>query len=781
MEKSSSDTINAHPGSTETSQYILFRKLYKYLKVHQELFCSLLIVIAIILANAAYVVGIKDSNPLLTRSDLATGRVENVNSGSNTIDPNDGYTSQALGHAAAIQWIHGQVPYWNYFEGVGAPLAGEMQSAAFFPPVILLYFANGLLYMHLILEAIAGIATFLFLRKLRISRFAATIGGIGFAISGTFAWLANAVVNPIAFLPLLLLGIEMIFENSKQKKKVGSIIVAVSLALSLYSGFPEVAYLNALFITGWTLLRFFQVKTNRLQSTKFLLFGCTVGIFLATPILIPFIDYLRFGNTGLHANSLDDSSLTKIGIAPLFMPYVFGQIFGFVKYSAHAQLLSWWNNVGGYVSVSLLVLGSLSIFSKERRAIKIFLVVWSGLTLLKIFGIPPFTEIFDIIPGVNSTSYFRYAIVAVEFAAVVLASLSLDEIIKHKLTRITVLKGSVLPTVLIVISLTVMGLELRNIVGAPHELLIVMLSIFWVVIVTTLILMSALIFKDNKQKIVLAFVVIVDVGLMYMIPQLSAPISQQLDLGPVTYLQKNIGLYRFYTLGPIKPNFGSYFGISSININDLPIPKSYGEYISNNLSQNIYPLTFTGAKQSNPNGPTPAQEFFTNLAGYQNLSVKYLVSSENTVSKSVALHNQLVNVFDDGKIVIYKLPYSAPFFEVLDRSSCSIQSETISAAILECKKPATLLRREQSMPGWSARVNGRGVNITTADKIFQEITLPSGTSRVVFSFNPPNMIAAKILLFIGLLLIVGVMMEDKLNFLAKHVGKYLVRLMPKRR
>ena len=74
------------------------------------------------------------------------------------------------------------MPYWNHFEGLGAPLAGEMQSGAFSPFVLLLLFRNGLLYLHVVLEIIAGIATFLFVRRLALHRIPALVAGALFAL-----------------------------------------------------------------------------------------------------------------------------------------------------------------------------------------------------------------------------------------------------------------------------------------------------------------------------------------------------------------------------------------------------------------------------------------------------------------------------------------------------------------------------------------------------------------------------------------------------------------------
>ena len=128
--------------------------------------------------------------------------------GQPTIDPNNGFVSQALGHRAALDLIHLHLPWWNPYEGTGTPLAGEMQSAALFPPRCSCSRPTDSLLEHVVLEILAGIATYLVLRRIACNRWAAFAGGAAFAVNGSFAWFAHAPVNPIAFLPLLLLGIE---------------------------------------------------------------------------------------------------------------------------------------------------------------------------------------------------------------------------------------------------------------------------------------------------------------------------------------------------------------------------------------------------------------------------------------------------------------------------------------------------------------------------------------------------------------------------------------------
>src|SRR5580698_6555265 len=50
------------------------------------------------------------------------------------LDPSVGYITQPLGHLAISDWLHGIIPWWDPYAGVGMPLAAEMQTSVFFLP-----------------------------------------------------------------------------------------------------------------------------------------------------------------------------------------------------------------------------------------------------------------------------------------------------------------------------------------------------------------------------------------------------------------------------------------------------------------------------------------------------------------------------------------------------------------------------------------------------------------------------------------------------------------------
>ena len=213
-----------------------------------------LIVLVVLAANGFYVLGLANNDPISWTAGISH-HLCRITCGRPAIDPNVGFVTQTLGHEAALDLLHFHFPWWTYTQGLGQPLAGEMQSGALFPLTLWFALSSGLVWFHVSLEIIAGISTYFLARRLSLPVFFATFAGILFAINGTYAWLGNSVMNPICFLPMLILGVEMVYDSASSPKNRGWYIMAIALALSLYAGFPEVAYIDGLFAFGWAVVR----------------------------------------------------------------------------------------------------------------------------------------------------------------------------------------------------------------------------------------------------------------------------------------------------------------------------------------------------------------------------------------------------------------------------------------------------------------------------------------------------------------------------------------------
>ncbi|MDP6349966.1 MAG: YfhO family protein, partial [Chloroflexota bacterium] len=69
-----------------------------------------------------------------------------------------------------------------------------------------------------------------------------------------------------------------------------------------------------------------------------------------------------------------------------------------------------------------------------------------------------------------------------------------------------------------------------------------------------------------------------------------------------------------------------------------------------------------------------------------------------------------------------------------------------------------LVLNQSALPGWAASVDGRPVDLLTANRLVLAVPVPAGASQVEFSYSPPGYEAGIVfsLIGLGLLLVTGV-------------------------
>jgi len=149
----------------------------------------------------------------------------------------------------ADEWLAGRVPLWNPLLNCGQPLAGMGTAGAFYPPQILLtmLLPDGLsLNVYCILHlAFAATGAYFLARHQACSRPAATVAGLVYAFSGSVllqiynpifaagaAWLVWAVYG----------GMRLLGESDFGEIVLNVLLVAASLAMSVFAGDPQSAY-----------------------------------------------------------------------------------------------------------------------------------------------------------------------------------------------------------------------------------------------------------------------------------------------------------------------------------------------------------------------------------------------------------------------------------------------------------------------------------------------------------------------------------------------------------
>lgn len=709
-----------------------------------NVFALVVIIFVVLLGNIVFVSGLRDANPLLQYSGLATSTSGKIFQGAYTIDTNIAYTTQALGAAAAHQILQGHMPYWNYYEGMGTPLAGEMQSAAFFPPTLFLIFQGGLLFEHMLLEVVAGFFTYLLIRRLGLQARVALLAGIMFALNGTFAWIANAAFNPIAFLPVMLYGVEAVFLSDKKSRTW--LWLPVGLALSLYAGFPETAFIDGLLVGLWTAARLWQKRRdiNRRQIGRICV-GFIVGVLLAMPILVSFADYLLNADVSQHADVFAHASLHLMSLPVHVFPYVYGTIGNAIPAAAT------WDGIGGYISITVFFLAIVGLFAPINKTLRVVAALWIAACFLKAFGFRPAEDIWNLIPTIKNAAFFRYCTPSVYFACTILASFGMQSILTKTIGKKRLIYAYITFAIVFICLIVLVGHYWNLLAAVPgHKYFAVVGSIWWASMIILLLAGTIAFVKDKYVYAGIFLFVLADVLFMFVIPTLSTP-KVTADTAPITFLQKNLGTSRFYTLGPIQANYGSYFGIQEVNSNDLPVPSLWAKYLTKNLDRNTDPVTFTGDYRSDANGPSAFSEFLRNEKNFEYIGTKYLVVGHDGLTSDQITQAGLDLKYSNSTLDIYQLPYTEPYYQASD--GCTIKDSSLDSVKVHCKTSGTLIRKELYMPGWSVDINGKHGEVRKHADLFQVVDLPMGESSLTFTFAPPYIVEAWIAFIVGLLVV----------------------------
>lgn len=723
-----------------------------------------LIAVVVVVANGPYVSGAFDPNPLVSVSGLAAASKLGVLAGHFTTDRNVGMTSQALGHLAALDLLHGKIPWWNPYEGIGAPLAGEMQAAALFPPTLLLALPAGQLFFHLVLEAVAGMSTYRLLTRLGTSGWIAMAGGCAFALNGTYALLANATINPVALLPLLLLGVERARAASEEGRGGSFGLVAVALALAVYAGFPETAYLEGVFAVLWALLRVRGLGRGPVVAyLRKVAAGAVAGALLAAPIVVAFGDYLPGSYLGPNSGGLNAQSVPHAGFGALFFPYLAGPVLGFGQAGASTTLIQFWISVGGYLTTSLLVLGLVGLWSRRLRALRIGLAAWVVAGLGRAYGVGFFTRLFSFLPGSNHVGTSRYVPPSVELACVVLAFLAIDDLRRRQVPRWFVAAAMAAAAGCALWAVGEGRALVRAAASVPqaHDWLV--WSLAWGFSVLAAIGAAAIVLRGRWRTLLLAGLVVLDAGAMFVVPELAAPRNARIDTAFVRWAQSHVGTERLFTLGGLLyPNYGSYFQVSEADISDIPMPEAYARAIQHHLDPGTLPDYFDGVSVVSGRGGAPHREeppiraLATSMRQYEAIGVAYVATYAGPDAAAVAALG-LTRVYADRFAEVFRLPHPSPLYsaEALGRpgqpspaarepasgssgpADCTLSGERIDSVTADCRRPAILIRRELAMPGWSATAGGSPRAVQRHGPLFQSVMIGRGRTVVRFAFVPP--------------------------------------------
>ncbi|MDE2239213.1 MAG: hypothetical protein KGJ73_04700, partial [Rhodospirillales bacterium] len=522
-------------------------------------------------ANLPSLSGLVHVDPALYFSGLA----QNVQPGwlaepPGWIDPAVGLYTQPLGQLAMHDWVHGVVPWWNPYSGLGMPLAAETNGPAFFFPFnLVMLSAQGWLWMRVLMQAACGVLGYALGLELGLARLAAFLGGGLYALSPAFLLSPHSAIAPMPFLPMLLLGVE---RAAKAKRGWG--IIAAAMAWSITAGFPEVALFNGMLTALWSNTRAAALRGRTLAGYfGQQALGLALGTALTAPLLVPFLDYVSQANLGAHGTSLLANAVVEPGTMALqIVPFAFGLFGGSPPAGARSYMANGWVRLPGWIDLQVLIF-SLAALVRPNKAtsLRLALAGWVLFWELRYAGFPPLVWLVNAMPVVNQTDFTRFTGPSLNFALFLLATLGFDDYLRGPPLSARRLIGVWFCLTALVCALVAPAWRFFAAwyIAMPDALRLGAICVGFGALV---LLFASRELLRRRHPRMLCGVLLAGMLVELTATQLGGLRGGTLDMKPVRFLQAHIGLSRMVSLGPLDSNFNLTYHIPSLTYSSLPVP-----------------------------------------------------------------------------------------------------------------------------------------------------------------------------------------------------------------
>jgi hypothetical protein len=333
-----------------------------------------------------------------------------------------------------LSWreVHaGHLPLWDPYSLLGLPLAFNFQSAPFSLPVVISYlFPLRLAHDAAIVSrlVLGGAGAYVLGRTLSCSRVAASFAGIVYELSGAFTiWLGAYEAGVYCFLGWILAASVLLARGRHRSRDIA--LVALSLALALYAGEPQIALFVILaLVVMATTLGLFEARARRSwrplgRCARDHGLAILAGVALAAPLYLPGIQLALSSarSTGPYISGLPLYDLTHLVFATYNgTPTAQASIIG--PDNLYVSML--------YVGVVPVVLAALGLIEARRQGGVAALAVLSAIVLIALFASP----VVDLARAIPAVKVFRLLLgtPVVDFGLAMLAGVGMDVAISSK-------------------------------------------------------------------------------------------------------------------------------------------------------------------------------------------------------------------------------------------------------------------------------------------------------------------------------------------------------------
>lgn len=326
-------------------------------------------------------------------------------------------------HFAKENILRGVVPLWNPLNGGGSPFLANPQVAILSPFTIAYYLlpiSVSLNFLTISKLVLFFIFSYVYLRKLKVSKLPAVLGSLVVSTSGFFiTWILWPHTNVYVFLPLLL----YLIEKYKFESRL-SLWFPLVYVFSILGGHPETLFHISVLIVIYAIYRLGFTKKLVFFSSYILL-----SILISSALLLPFLEYL-FQSYALQKRTTEalEFYLPTLSIFSNFVPFLLGAPHT-AFYKSFSSYTNFQETIGGYAGLIGLIFG-FRYYKPRDKDIKVF---WAAVSIISIFiayNIFPF-NLLKQIPFLEISADHR-VIAFLNFSLGILMALSIDDLLRKR-------------------------------------------------------------------------------------------------------------------------------------------------------------------------------------------------------------------------------------------------------------------------------------------------------------------------------------------------------------
>ncbi len=371
---------------------------------------------------------------------------------------NDQYSSGYAYRAWAAEWWKklGHVPLWNPEIFGGMPFVAGMSGDVLYPTAWLRLVFPTHIAMNLgfvIHYVLAGLFTYWFLRRWRVSWTGAVVGGLAYQLAGVI----GSYVSPghdgklfvTTMLPLALTGLTI---GIRDRRLEGYAIVAVAVALMMLSPHPQMAQYallaSGLFALYLTLGDGSATSSKaRLASLALAAAAVMLGVGVSAIQYLPFYAYIPYSprdSSVLHNFEWSAAyAIPWAHVPELVIPRFTGETFNGTYWGPNGLKLH-----SEYLGLPVVALAAAGAMDKQRRR----MILWLGgigllFLLIALGASTPFFRLWwEIVPFSKSMRAPGMALFIVTFVTAVLAAFGADRVASGdapRFARVALVVGAV--------------------------------------------------------------------------------------------------------------------------------------------------------------------------------------------------------------------------------------------------------------------------------------------------------------------------------------------------